>query len=385
MPSMTETLTAAPNVVEAPWRPTSTYDGQRGEIASRPYPERLDLEDSAAIDKIITDAGFDPAQVMCVTHPKVSSWDVPNHGQMHAYKLELMPRTTSRAQVEQIIAGITPPEPVPPRRGRHWATVQIGDVHLGKHIDAGGGTERILARYRQTLANATAELQLLEPLGIEGVHLALVGDLIEGVVSQGGKNIALMDLSVTEQIIAAQRLVVQTARTFLDLGYQVKMSAIGGNHGDTQRTQGQALGDNHDIGIAIGAADRIADFPEYGDRFDYVIPPRDQSYMTFPVGDTTFTSVHGHQFSGSSAHQRAEKWWAGQSLSRMAAAGSDVLMAGHFHTFAHLNIAEGRTAVYSPSMEVMSRWFHERTGATSDRGAALYLTAGGAVSHMTIV
>ena len=209
--------------------------------------------------------------------------------------------------------------------------------------------------------------------------------MIEGVVSQGGRNIALMDLTLTEQITVATRLTVQTIRTFADAGYQVKVSAIGGNHGDTQRVQGQPLGDNHDVGIAVAACDLLQELPQYGDMIELVVPPRDQSYMTFPVGDTTFVAVHGHQFAGGTAHSKVEKWWAGQALGGSAAANGQVLMAGHFHTFAHLNIAAGKTAVYSPSMENMSRWFHERTGATSDRGAAFYLTSAGRVSHMTII
>lgn len=383
--SIARSLTNMPHAVEPPWTPRAEYDGQSGEVATQAYSDEVDLEDAEAIDQIIRDAGLDPTKVMCVDHPRVSTWDVPNHGRQWAYKLRLAPRPKSRANVAQIMAAIEPGHAVPRKVGGHWATLQIGDVHIGKAAEAGGGTESILQRYRETLNNAVAELALLEPLGIEGVHIAFVGDMIEGVVSQGGRNIALMDLTLTEQITAATRLTVQTVRTFADLGYQVKVSAIGGNHGDTQRVQGQALGDNHDVGIAIAAHDLLTELPPYTDQVELVVPPRDQSYMTFEVGDTTFVSVHGHQFSGGSAHKKAETWWSGQALSGMPASGAHVLMAGHFHTFAHLNIAQGKTGVYSPSMEHMSRWFHEKTGATSDRGACFYLTSGGQVSRLTIV
>lgn len=384
MTSITDALTSRPTAQEAANTPTATFDGCSGKIETRRYTEPINLHDSDAIDQIITDAGLDPATVMCVSHPRVSTWDVPNHGRQWAYKLELAPRSKTRPDVKALLADITTPTPAHTKTGKHWATVQIGDVHIGKSAEAGGGTESILARYRQSIANALEQLELLDPLGIEGVHLAFVGDMIEGIASQGGKNIALMDLSLTEQIHAATRLTVQTIKAFCAAGYQVRMSAIGGNHGDTQRVQGGPAGDNHDIGIALAAADWIED-GEYRDLFEHVVPPRDQSYMTFPVGDTVFTSVHGHQFSGSGAHGKVERWWSGQALSNTAAASGQVLMAGHFHTFAHLNIAEGRTAIYSPSMEHMSRWFHDKTGATSDRGACFYLTSGGAISHLTII
>jgi hypothetical protein len=36
-------------------------------------------------------------------------------------------------------------------------------------------------------------------------------------------------------------------------------------------------------------------------------------------------------------------------------------------------------------METLSRWFFEKTGATSDRGAVLYLTSAGTVSRLSIL
>lgn len=383
--SIKDALSAIPSVSERPWTPRAEFDGQTGEVATAAYAHEVDLDDAEAIDQIIRDAGLDPARVMCTEHPRISTWDVPGHGRQWAYKLKLAPRPKSRADVAAIMAGIEPAVPRIRKRGSHWATIQIGDVHIGKAAEAGGGTESILQRYKAMLDNALDELHLLDPCGIEGVHVAFVGDMIEGVVSQGGRNIALMDLTLTEQITVATRLTVQTIRTFADAGYQVKVSAIGGNHGDTQRVQGQAMGDNHDVGIAVAAVDLLRELPAYDDVVDLTVPPRDQSYMTFPVGDTTFVSVHGHQFQGGTAQAKVERWWAGQALGGSAAANGQVLMAGHFHTFAHLNIAQGKTAVYSPSMEHMSRWFFEKTGATSDRGAAFYLTSAGRVSHMTII
>lgn len=383
--SIKDALAAIPSVTEQPWTPRADYDGQSGEVATAAYSDEVDLDDAEAIDQIIRDAGLDPTRVMCVEHPRISTWDVPGHGRQWAYKLKLAPRSKSKSNVDAILAGIEPGVQARKRKGRRWATVQIGDVHIGKSAEAGGGTESILARYRTMLNNALDELNLLDPVGIEGVHVAFVGDMIEGVVSQGGRNIALMDLTLTEQITVATRLTVQTIRTFADAGYQVKVSAIGGNHGDTQRTQGQAMGDNHDVGIAVAACDLLAELPQYGDVVELVVPPRDQSYMTFPVGDTTFVAVHGHQFGSGNQQQKVLRWWEGQCISNTPATAGQVLMAGHFHTFAHLNIAAGKTAVYSPSMEHMSRWFFEKTGATSDRGAAFYLTSAGRVSHMTII
>lgn len=387
MSQIAKALSAAPAVSEAPWKPAATFDGVAGDVATGGYNQPVDTSDGEAMDQLLRDAGLDPAQVMCVGHPRVSTWDVPGHGKQWAYRFRLCPRPKSKAMVDAVLQGIRKGKAAKAKTvdGGHWLTVQIGDVHLGKAAEAGGGTEAILERYHAMLDSAVAEYKLLKPLGIAGVHVAFVGDMIEGVVSQGGRNISLMDLTLTEQITAATRLSVQTVRTFADLGLPVKVSAIGGNHGDTQRVAGQAMGDNHDVGIAIAASDMIGMLPQYDGQVEFVVPPTDQSYMTFDVGDTSFTSVHGHQFAGGSAFQKVERWWAGQALSSMPAGSAHVLMAGHFHTFSHLTISRDKTAIYSPSMEIMSRWFHEKTGSTSQRGAAAYLTRGGVVSRVSII
>lgn len=384
---LTAALTAVPAVQEAPWKPTADFDGQTGEVLTRGYAQEMDPDNPDAMDQLLTDAGLDPSKVMAVGPVRVSTWDVPGHGKQWSYRFRLVARLRPGFDVDTVLAGIRPGDPQQSTAdaGGHWYTLQVGDIHLGKSAEAGGGTERILARYQQTLDNAVAELKLLRSLGIAGVHVAFLGDLIEGVVSQGGRNIPMMDLTLTQQITAATRLAVQTVRTFADLGLPVKVSAVGGNHGDTQRTAGQPLGDNHDIGIVVAAKDMLDMLPQYADGVEWVIPPEDQSYMTFPVGDTIFVAVHGHQFRGATAFQKVEKWWSGQALSTMPAGAAHVLMAGHFHTFSHQTISRNKTAIFSPSMEVMSRWFHERTGATSQRGAACYLTRGGVVSRVSIV
>lgn len=263
-----------------------------------------------------------------------------------------------------------------------WFTFQVGDIHIGKSEAAGGGTESIVARYRQSLEAALIEARRVD--GLAGVHLAFVGDLIEGVVSQGGKNIALMDLTLTDQMRVAGILVRDTIVEFEKLGRPVVVSAIGGNHGDTQRFQGQPGADNHDIGIVKGIRDAF-DFAGGYDDVSFVFPPPHQNYVTYPVGDTVFTSVHGHQFQSGSFRKKVEDWWSGMSLSGMPAGGSSVLMAGHFHTFSFMNIAQGKSAIFSPSMENMSRWFHDQTGGTSDRGACVYLTEAGVISRLSIV
>ena len=192
--SIKDIMAQVPSVTEQPWTPKAVFDGCSGEVATAAYDDEVDLDDSEAIDQIIRDAGLDPARVMCTEHPRISTWDVPNHGRQWAYKLKLAPRSKSRTDIDRIMAGIEPAAQKVRKRGSHWATIQIGDVHIGKSAEAGGGTESILQRYKAMLDNALDELNLCDPAGIEGVHVAFVGDMIEGVVSQGGRNIALMDL-----------------------------------------------------------------------------------------------------------------------------------------------------------------------------------------------
>ena len=160
--SIKDALASIPSVNEQPWTPRADFDGVQGEVATQAYSTEVDLDDAEAIDQIIRDAGLDPARVMCVDHPRISTWDVPGHGRQWAYKLKLAPRPKSRANVAAIMDGIEPSTPRVRKRGGHWATVQIGDVHIGKAAEAGGGTESILARYKTMLDNALDELHLLD-------------------------------------------------------------------------------------------------------------------------------------------------------------------------------------------------------------------------------
>src|SRR5699024_1942253 len=61
------------------------------------------------------------------------------------------------------------------------------------------------------------------------------GDCVEGVVSQGGKNIGNNDLTLTEQLRVLRHLMTQTIARFADAGAEVTVASVPGNHDETYR------------------------------------------------------------------------------------------------------------------------------------------------------
>src|SRR5699024_7669997 len=154
-----------------------------------------------------------------------------------------------------------------------------------KGVDDGGGIDNIVSKYMDSVDRAVAEFRLMRPLGIAGVCIPFVGDLVEGIVSQGGKNLAGNDLTVAEQMRVARRIILQTIDAFLDFGLPIKVAAIGGNHDEFTRVQSMPAGDNMSTEAAIAVADAMKLSSAY-DGVSVMVPPRHQGHMTIDVGGT---------------------------------------------------------------------------------------------------
>ncbi|RAV34901.1 metallophosphoesterase [Corynebacterium heidelbergense] len=303
-----------------------------------------------------------------------SAWEVPGHGTKHAYRARIVPRIPRSFDVEDLIDSIYEDIEPPSEHRAGWRTLQIGDTHIGKGEGDGGGTEKIMERWR---ASVTAALDG----AWEGVHLAFLGDLIEGQVSQNGKNIAGMDCTLTEQLRIARHLVSWTVQEALHAGQRVIVSAIPGNHGETTRVQGRPLTDSFDVDIVNAVQQSFDEFGNYPVTWYY--PRPHEGHVTYEVGDTTFTSVHGHYFSGKMTG--AEKWWSGMAVHGRAPGRAQVMMCGHFHSMQVSNFTADKWIMFGPSLETQSTWFAEKSGASSKPGILAYDTINGVPTNIGVV
>ncbi|MGH7484034.1 MAG: hypothetical protein ACREMY_00340, partial [bacterium] len=94
-------------------------------------------------------------------------------------------------------------------RARNTLMVPVGDLQLGK--PDGGGTAATIERFAYLTARVRE--QLIDAGGVERLILPWLGDCIEGVVSQGGRNVARLDIPVTEQVRVYRRLMFHQIAT----------------------------------------------------------------------------------------------------------------------------------------------------------------------------
>ncbi|WP_288833693.1 hypothetical protein [uncultured Corynebacterium sp.] len=357
------------------FEPGIQWDGDTGHITVATQGEQPDPE---KVNGVIDSSPFlssDEVQVDWSARPRVSIHHDDNGNLVQAwYKLPLVRRPDRQFDVDELVDMIGDPAVIHESRGT-WRTILISDTHVGKSEVAGGGSELIAQRWLQSVANA------LET-GYEGVHVALGGDLIEGYVSQGGRNISETDLTLTEQIRVTQNLVTKTIQMCLEHAPQVVVSVCPGNHGETTRVQGRPMGDSHDIQIVASVQQA---FELAGkDEVTFYYPEPNRGDVTYKAGDDVFTLVHGHKFGGGKM-SGAKKWWAGQVMNDRPAAASSVLLAGHFHGFEVANVTARKWVVFGPSLETESTWFANQSGATSRSGVVCFDMIDGEPRKISVV
>ena len=359
------------------FRPGIEWSGDTGHVtvAAKPGEE----PDRDKINGVIDSSPFltsDEVEVDWSSKPRVSIHHDDNGNAIQIwYKLPLMRRRKGGKDVDDVLDLIY--DDIPPiwDRGKAWRTIQIGDTHIGKGALDGAGAQLLVDRWKESFTNA---------LGLsraEGVHLAFMGDLIEGENSQGGKNIANNDLTLTESLRVARHLVSWTIQESLRCVNKVVVSAVPGNHGDTTRLQNRPLTDNHDIDI-VSAVQQAFELSPHKDRITWYYPEEGTGHLVYEVDGTIFASTHGHLFKG--MLKGAENWWAGMSVSGAPAGAAHILMAAHYHSPLVSNYTRNKWICFGAALEDKSTWLNEQNGASSQPGMLTYLTDGGTPYGFTI-
>lgn len=356
--------------------PGIEWDGSTGHVTvmtggEQPEPDK--------VDGVIDSSPFlssDEVQVDWSARPRVSIHHDDNGQLVQAwYKLPLMRRRENAADVDDVLDMIYDDLPAPETDSSAWRTIQIGDTHIGKSAVDGGGSEMLARRWKESVTKA------LDMSPARGVHLAFMGDLIEGENSQGGKNIANNDLTLTESLRVARHLVSWTIQEALVRFPEVVVSAVPGNHGDTTRIQNRPLTDSHDVDI-VSAVHQAFELSGNGDRVRWYYPEEGTGHVVYDVGGTVFASAHGHLFKG--MLKGAESWWSGMSVSGEPAGAAHVLMAAHYHSPLVANYTRSKWICFGAALEDKSTWLNEQNGASSKPGMLTYLTDGGVPYGFTV-
>lgn len=238
----------------------------------------------------------------------------------------------------------------------------ISDTHIGKSQVEGGGSDIICERWKSSVEKALT--------GTHYEHLLLVfgGDLVEGIVSQGGKNVPQMDLCLADQLTLAQQMVAWTISYATDHTDALDVIAVAGNHGDTTRQFNGSTLDNYDLSIVKSVESSFKLF-EKDENITFVYPEDGDMSVVHDTPGGVIAVVHGHKIGtpGNQIH-KADTWWAKRGHNGYPEGRATVLLAGHFHNYQVANTTSNKWIIYAPSLETRSTWLANLKGVSAMSG-----------------
>lgn len=376
---MTKNLDALKGLTTPPppagWNAGATWDGTEGYVTTHATSE-AETPSDGQWGHVFEQFGLDPGKYTIEGPVRHSAWEVPGHDVQHAYRARIVEKPDRAFDVNDLLDGIYLDSSGPIDVTAGWRTIQVGDCHIGKSVEDGAGTEMLISRWKDSVSNALS-------LGnYDGLHIPFMGDLIEGEASQGGKNVAHNDLTLTEQLRVARHLVSWTIQESMLAGVDLIVSTVPGNHGDHTRQRNANLDDNYDVDI-VNAVEQAFSLLGHQDRIKWYYPKPGSGHIVYDVGDTGFVSLHGHTLKGQV--KGAETWWAGMSASNAPAARANILMAGHYHSPVVSNFTRDKWICFGGALEDKSTWLNESNGATSQPGMLTYTTFKGKPRNFSIV
>jgi len=284
-------------------------------------------------------------------------------------------------RIEEVIEWVNSRKPakLPEPEGEavfHWLA---GDLQLGK-VD-GDGTSGVVERVTASIDAAVEQYKRLRKSRSVGlVHIAWLGDCLEGNVSQNGRNFWRTELTVTEQVRVFRRLMMYSIDAFAAVAPEVQVDVVNGNHDQVQRFQETRADDGHATEAAIAVADALTLNPAAYGHVKIFVPNKDESYITREIGTSIITMAHGHQW----RNGKAFEWWKGQSFNLQAPGSSHFLFHGHEHQFS-INSNKERVRICVPTYESESTWWRHKTGDQAKTGGLVLITLNGEFSDMGIV
>lgn len=333
--------------------------------APQPEPEEADL---------LAEFDLDPA-VWEVVSARKSQWQSGDKW-LEARRVSFRKRAAgpvSVADVEAIMAQYRVASPVRAELPERLLMVPAGDLQLGK--PEGGGTAATIERFCRITDDIASEVQR------GGFNTSLIlpwlGDCIEGIVSQRGKLIASLDITITEQVRVYRRLMMHQIATLAPLAVKILIPVVPGNHDETTREQNMPVTDSWAIEGASAVADWMSGRPEY-EHVEFVFPDPGKLGITVDVGTEAapyaVSFTHGHVASSAAG---VIPWWKGQAYGRSHEGRADLLVSAHFHHLRVEHTGGHRTWLQIPALDGGSEWYRSKSGENAVTGmVSVELTPG---------
>ena len=391
MSTLTEKLLAkpvAPAVAARKANPDKDYTRQietAGDSATATFRAKPGEVNEGTALRFLETEGLNPAEWEA-TGFRRSEWD-----SLTGEKLESSRFTFKRVEAGSKIE-LLPEETAAIKRYRGKATraqgdhayiVAFGDMQFGK-ID-GDGVEGTIAR-AMTAIDQAADLLVMhrKRFDIGHIHVAWMGDHIEGFVSQGGANVWRTQLTLNEQIRLSRRMMLHALTTFADQAEILTMAAVPGNHGETQRFAGKGVtryDDSHDTESLIAVSDAVKLHGHAFDHVNFYVPQTDEMTVVLDLAGTIVGHAHGHQWRVGKHFE----WWRGQAFGRQVdLQEAQLLLAGHLHH--EMMDSDGpRTFLQCPALESESTWFRHATGVPGQPGLLTAVTSNGRTKAVEVL
>lgn len=318
---MQEKKQAAP---KEQWRPQLELDADGGYFVSSPRKEG-ELANSA---DLLAEFDLNPDEWI-VTNVRRSKWQTYHGEWLESYKVSLKPAGYRAGLVdidklESEIRKWRPSTKVKPFTGDLTAMYCSGDTQWGK--DAGDGTAGTVARVRHGIQESVARHKELKNRGVGQIALPQLGDCIEGTVSQHGRIVGRLDLSLTEQIRVGRRILLEWVKAFAPLTESLIIPTVPGNHDESHRVVLTDPMDSWQIEIVQQVLDICAENPALA-HVQGRFAPRDNTTLTVDLSGTMVGFAHGHQA------RDMEKWWHGQAMGRTPVGQAEILVSAHLHHY----------------------------------------------------
>jgi predicted phosphodiesterase len=353
------------------------------EEANEAYSVDLDAEEETGVTaeeepSILESLGYDPDKFyiagmktwqQSADKPPLASYDI------RAKKQESV---ISDATFESLIASIQDvkyPKHIEKAFGDKAFVFAVGDLQLGK--GDGDGVEGTVKRYLDSVQKAVNKVHRYRD-EIGPIHLSFVGDLIEGMVSQGGKLARRTVLSTTQQVQLLTELIIFTIKAFAPLTDALSIDSVPGNHDQAQREPVHT--DPSDSWAVQALASIKLSLQEFGDPYlfghiDFGIVAYDEDTLVRTVAGTKIVQVHGDQWSKG----KHWDWLKGQVFNRKSPmVGVHVLIHGHNHT-GMIEQENDMYTVRTPSFEGESNHYRRRAGSTGNPSGITFLTKDGEI------
>jgi len=339
-------------------------------------------------DNLLRDRGYDPAEWR-ITSVTDSEWDVQTKSgpdTFQAFKFTAVPRGAGEAEapdIDELIA-IVNEEPLPTftqlpdaKVDRAWVHA-LGDLQLGK-VD-GDGVEGTL---RRVLASIDAGVQqyLSKPARPSHVHVAWLGDCLEGNVSQGGRNMWRTTNTVTEQVRLLRRIMLYAIDAYAPHCQRMTVVSVPGNHDEAMRLPVNTRSDDSwAIDALVAVSDAIELNPAKYGHVECYVPGNDEQDVTLEIGGLVTTHIHGHQY----RMGKEWDWWKGQAFGGRQAGLAKLLLYGHQHHF-QIDAKGDRLRVCVPALESESTWWVHKTGEVGAPGGLVFTIIDGSPSGFTVL